>query len=127
MTLVAKNSRASVRDIRDAGSIPGSGRSPEGGHGNPLHYTRLGNHRDGGARWATVHRVTKSQIQLKRLSTDFSIHLEYGQGQVHSIPSASPVTHAAGTSELSRNSCLQALIWWLSSLSFPWNQSITGK
>ena len=54
----------------DAGeSIPGSGRSPEGGHGNPLQYSCLENPMDRGAWWATVHRVAKSWTQLKRLST----------------------------------------------------------
>ena len=46
----------------DLGSIPGSGRSPGAGNGNPLQYTRLENPMDGGARWATAHGVTKSQI-----------------------------------------------------------------
>ena len=38
VALVVKNSPANARDIRNAGSIPGSGRSPRGGHGNPLQY-----------------------------------------------------------------------------------------
>ena len=42
-----------------AGLIPGSGRSPGGGHGNPLQYSCLGNPRDRGDRWATVHGVMK--------------------------------------------------------------------
>ena len=50
------------------GSIPRSGRSPEGGHGNPLQYYCLKNRMDRGALWATVHRVSKSQTQLTRLS-----------------------------------------------------------
>ena len=45
----------------DAGSIPGSGRSPGGGHGNPLWYSCLENPVDRGAWWATVRGVTKSQ------------------------------------------------------------------
>ena len=48
----------------DAGSIPGSGRHPGGGKGNPLQYSCLGNPMDRGALWATVHGLTKSQIQL---------------------------------------------------------------
>ena len=44
----------------DAGLIPGSGRSPVGGHGNPLQYSCLGKPMDRGARWAIVHRVSKS-------------------------------------------------------------------
>ena len=55
-------------NVGDLGSIPGSGRSPGGGHGNPLHYSRLENPTDRGAWWATVHRVIKSQIWLKWLS-----------------------------------------------------------
>jgi len=50
-------------------SIPGSGRSPGGGHGNPLQYFCLENSMDRGAWWATVHRVTKSRTQLKPLNT----------------------------------------------------------
>ena len=46
----------------DAGSIPGSGRSPEVGNCNSLQYSCLGNLRDRGAWWATVHGVTKSRI-----------------------------------------------------------------
>ena len=47
-------------DLRDVGSIPGPGRSPRGGHGNPLQYSCLKNPMDRGTWWATVHRVTES-------------------------------------------------------------------
>ena len=47
-----------------AGSIPGSGRFLREGNGNPLQYSFLGNPMDRGAWWATVHGVTKNQIQL---------------------------------------------------------------
>ena len=50
------------------GLIPGSGRSPGGGHGNPFQYSCLENPIDRGAWQATVHSVTKSQILLKHLS-----------------------------------------------------------
>jgi len=43
----------------DSSSIPGSGRSPGEGNGNPLHYSCLGNPKDGGTWWATVHGVAK--------------------------------------------------------------------
>ena len=46
------------------GSIPGSGRSPGEGNGNPLQYSCLENPRDGGAWWAAVHGVAKSRTQL---------------------------------------------------------------
>ena len=56
-----KNLPANAGDIRDTGSIPGSGRAPGGGHGNPLQYSCLENPMDRGVWWATVHRVTKLQ------------------------------------------------------------------
>ena len=65
---VVKNLPANAADIKDAGSILELGRSPGEGNGNPLQYSCLGNPMDRGAWWATVHRVAKSWIQLKRLS-----------------------------------------------------------
>ena len=69
VALVVKTPPATVGDIRDVGSVPGSGRSPGGGHGNPFQYSCLGNSMDRGAWWATVYKVTKSWIWLKWLST----------------------------------------------------------
>ena len=66
---MVKNWPANVRDIRVAGSIPGLGRSPGGGHGNPLQYSCLENPMDRGAWWTMVHRVSKSQTRLKQLSS----------------------------------------------------------
>ena len=66
---MVKNPPANAGDIRDWGSIPGSGRAPGGGHGNPLQYSCLENPMDRGALGATVHRVTERWTQLKRLST----------------------------------------------------------
>ena len=51
---MVKNPPANARDIRDATSIPGSGRSPVGGHGNPLQYSGLKNSMDRGAWQAAV-------------------------------------------------------------------------
>ena len=48
----------------DPGSIPGSGRSPGEGNGNPLQYSWLENSMDRGTWWATVHGVTKNQTRL---------------------------------------------------------------
>ena len=59
--LVVNNPPVSARNIRDASSIPGSGRSLGGGHGNPLQYSCLENPVDGRAWWATVHGITKSR------------------------------------------------------------------
>jgi len=53
---------------RDAGSIPGLGRAPGGGHGNPLQYSCLENPMDRGAWRATVHEFAKSQTQLSDLA-----------------------------------------------------------
>ena len=59
------------------GSIPGSGRSPGGGRGNPLQYFCLENPMDREAWRATVHGVAKSQTQLKRLNTHTHTHACY--------------------------------------------------
>ena len=67
---MVKNLPASARDIRDAGSLPGSGRSPGGGRGNPLQCSCLENPMDRGAWWATGHRVTQSWTRPK----GFSMH-----------------------------------------------------
>ena len=64
-----KESACNAGTTGDAGSIPGLERSPGGGSGNPLQYSCLENLMDRGARQATVHGVTKSQIQLKQLCT----------------------------------------------------------
>ena len=61
---VVKNPPASAGDARDPGSIPGSGRSSGEGNGKPLQYSHLENPMDGGAWWATVHGIAKSQTQL---------------------------------------------------------------
>ena len=66
---MVKNPSANVEDIRDAGSVPGLGRSPGEGHGNPLQYSCLENPMDRGAWRVTIPRVAKSQIQLKRQHT----------------------------------------------------------
>ena len=68
VVVLVKNPSANTGDVRDMDSVPGSGRSPRGGHGNPLQYSCLENPMDRGAWWATVHRVAKSWTQLKQLS-----------------------------------------------------------
>ena len=66
--VVVKNPPTNAGDIRDMGSILGSGRSPGGGHGNPFQYSCLQNPMDRGAWQATVQRVAQSQTWLKQLS-----------------------------------------------------------
>ena len=57
---MVKNLLANAGGIRDMGSIPGSGRSPGEGIGNPLQYSCLENPTDRGAWWAIVHGIAKS-------------------------------------------------------------------
>ena len=63
-----------IRDGRDPCLIPGLGRSPGGGNGNPLKYSYLENSMDRGAWWATVHGVAKSQTELS-LHTHTHTHI----------------------------------------------------
>ena len=67
-----KNLPADVGDSRDAGLIPGLGRSPGGGNGNPLQNSCLENPRDRGAWWAAVYGVAQSRTRLKQLSSSRS-------------------------------------------------------
>ena len=59
-SLVAHMVKVSAYSVGDLGLIPGLGRSPRGGHGNPLQYSCMENPMDSGAWWATVHRITKT-------------------------------------------------------------------
>ena len=60
MALVVKNPLANAADRKHMGSIPGSGRSSGGGHGNLFQYSCLENPIDRGAWWSTVHRIAES-------------------------------------------------------------------
>ena len=64
--------KVSASNARDLGLIPGSGRSPGEGNGNPLQYSCVENPMDGGAWWATVHRVAKSWTWLSNLTFNYS-------------------------------------------------------
>ena len=68
---VAQRLKASACNAGDLGSIPGSGRSPGEGNGNPLQYSCLENPMDGGAWWATVHGVAKSRTRLNDFTFTF--------------------------------------------------------
>ena len=63
--------KVSAYSAGDPGSVPGLGRSPGEGNGTPLQYSCLENPMDRGARWATVHGVTKSRKWL----SDFTLHI----------------------------------------------------
>ena len=66
---MVKSLPANGGDVRDTSLIPGSGRSPGGGHGNPLQYSCQENLLDREDWWPMIHRVTKSRTQLKWLSS----------------------------------------------------------
>ena len=65
--------KASACNVGDPGSIPGLGRSPGEGNGNPLQYSCLENPMDRGAWWATVHGVAKSRTQPSARTHEFRI------------------------------------------------------
>ena len=67
--------KASACNAGDLGLIPGSGRSPGEGNGNPLQYSCLENTMDGGAWWAAVYGVAQSRTQLKWLNSNSSNRL----------------------------------------------------
>ena len=65
--------KVSACDAEDPGLIPGLGRSPGEGNGNPLQYSCLENPMDRGTWWATVHDVAKSRTRL----SDFTMAISY--------------------------------------------------
>ena len=85
VALVVKNPPASAGDIRDAGSIPGLGRSSEGGNGKPLQYSCLENPMDRGAWRATVQGVKKSQTRLSHTHTHTHTHTRTNLGASHVV------------------------------------------
>ena len=76
---MVKNLPANAGYIKDVGSIPGSGRSPGGGHGNPLQYSCLENPMDRRAWWLTVHRVAESDM------TEVTYHTRVIEDEVFSV------------------------------------------
>ena len=73
--------KAPACNAGDLGSIPGLGRSPGEGNGNPLQYSCLENPMDGGAWWATVHGVTKSWTRL----SDFTLKAYINKAEFRGI------------------------------------------
>ena len=76
--------RASVYNAGDLGSIPGLGRSPGEGNGNPLQYSCLENPRDGGALQVAVHGLTKSQTRLSDFTLTFHFYALEKEMATHS-------------------------------------------
>ena len=85
MALVVKNSPANAGDVRDVGSAPGLGRSPGGGHGNPLQCSCLENPVNWGAWQAAVHGVAKSWARLSNFTFTFHFHALEKEMATHSI------------------------------------------
>ena len=88
VALVINNLPVSAGNLRDSDLIPGLGRSPGGGHGNPLQYSCLENPMDRGAWWATVHSITKSWTWLKLGCTHTHTHTHPHTNHVFFIPSS---------------------------------------
>ena len=74
--------KASAHNAGGLGLIPGLGRSPGEGNGNPLQYACLENPMDGGAWWATVHRVTKSRTRLSDFTFTFTLQISNNHGRI---------------------------------------------
>ena len=77
---MVRNPSANAGDTRDTSSIPGSGRSPVVGNGNPLQYPCLENPMDRGAWQAMVHWVTKSWTQLSMHASTTAYKIDKKQG-----------------------------------------------
>ena len=90
VALVVKNPPANAGDVRDARSIPGSGRSPGEGHGNPFQYSCLENPMDRWSWQATVHGVAQSWTWLKQLS--MQAHTTY-YGEPNAVPRSNICFH----------------------------------
>ena len=100
VALVVKNLPASAGDMRDAGSIPVSGRSPAGEYGNSLQYSYLENPIDRGGWWAIVHWITKSDAteatEHAHMHTLWCIYIQVQFSSViHSCPTlCNPMDHS---------------------------------
>ena len=79
--------KASGCNARDRGSIPGQGRSPGEGNGNPLQYSCLENPRPGGAWWATVHGTARTWTRLRDFTFIFFhfLHLKSIEFSPHPV------------------------------------------
>ena len=73
--------KASASNVGDLGSVPGLGRFPGEGNGNPLQYSCLENRMDGGAWWSIIHGVAKSRTRL----SDFTFTFTFFQLEFHHL------------------------------------------
>ena len=115
----SSDSKDSICNAEDPDLIPGLGRSPGGGHGNPLQYSLLENPMDRGAWCPTVHGVTKSWTQLSNLTLSFQ-RLPLSETQVVLPLSPRPATwRGRGLSNASALDHSQAI---LNLMQSPWHQ-----
>ena len=100
--------KASARNAGDPGSIPGLGRSPGEGNGNPHQYSCLENSMDGGAWWATVHGVTKSWTRPSDVTTSMIVvTLNVIHSLLHPpLVKSTLIDHAACTQDGGKHSSL---------------------
>ena len=116
--------KASACNAGDLGSIPGLGRSPGEGNGNPLQHSCLENPTDGGAWWATVHEVTKSRTRLSdftftffRASSDGTVKAALATWQIFlvwmSLVTASDIlmNFLRGPHHRRHKDCLHVICW----------------
>ena len=104
MALMVKNLPASAGDIKDTGLIPELGRSPGGGHGNPLQYSCLENPMDRGGWRAAVHGVAKSRTRLSDLAQEGRPPLDGGRRILPACPACELKTASSqGIPSLPRN------------------------
>ena len=104
VALVVKNQPANAGDVRDVGSVPGSGRFPGGGQGSPLQYSCLDNPMDRGAWRATVCGVKESQTKWSRLA-QHSVTRKCDQYLHFSLPS-SPPSHTYTSTHAAVDTCI---------------------
>ena len=114
---VVKDLPANAGDTREASLIPGLGRSPEGGHGNPLQYSCLENLTDKGAWWAIVHGVSKGQTQQSMHKTRHGVSETPWGPAWPGVPTSNQVQLCALMGELG-----EMTPWWVG--RFGYTQSL---
>ena len=102
---VVKNPPANAEDARDVGSIPGMGRYPGEGNGNPFQYSFLGNPMDRGAWWATVNRIKRVRDFPRGQWLSLCVSTAEGPGSIPSWGMKFP--HTAGCSQKENNVKIQ--------------------
>ena len=97
-----KKPAASAGDLRNVGLIPGSGRSPGGGHGNPLQYSGLENSTDREAWQATVHGVARSRTRLSDFTHSYhqGVEVFWHPASSFSVPVFLPCPSPQGSQRL---------------------------